>query len=105
MPTLNAAPPFTRVAVDSIQSFMRRLRATARSVGKAITAKLGWGPRSARVGASSTAQAGIVGTVGWVEKHSTRVRGRRWVSCLSPVYAPLNILMLAFFAESAHEIH
>jgi RHS repeat-associated protein len=90
MPTLNAAPPFTRVAVDSIQSVMRRLRATARSVGRAIAAKLGlvWGPRSACVGACASVQVGIVETVGWVEKPSTPLRGRRWVSFLNSVHVP-----------------
>jgi hypothetical protein len=88
MPTLNAAQPFTRVAVDSIQSVMRRLRATARSAGGAIAAKLGWvwELRNACVGASTSAQAGILGTVGWVEKPSTPVRGKRWVLCLIIVY-------------------
>jgi hypothetical protein len=93
MPLLNAAPLFTRVAVDSIQFVMLTLRATARSVGEAIAAKLGWvwGQRSARVGASTTVQVEIVETVAWVEKPSTSVCGKRWVSCVNSAYVPLRI--------------
>jgi YD repeat-containing protein len=55
MPTLNAAPPFTRVAVDSIQSVMRRLRDTARSVGGAIArGALAWAVGGAHLGAHAT---------------------------------------------------
>ena len=100
MPTLNIAQQFTRVAVDSIQSVMRRVCATARSVGEAIAAKLGWTPRSARVGTSTTEQIGIVETVGWVEKPSTPMRGKRWVSCLNPAYVLMMVCAPVFGAGS-----
>jgi RHS repeat-associated protein len=105
MPTLNAAQPFTRVAVDSIQSVMLTLRATARSVGGAIAAKLGWRLRSALVGARATAQLGIVGTVGRVEKPSTPMRGRRWVSCVKPAYGLVIASGLVSSVGHANPLH
>jgi RHS repeat-associated protein len=94
MPTLNIAQPFTRVAVDSIQSVVGRVCAKARTMGGAIAAKLGWGPLSARVGASTIVQ---LETVGWVEQPSTPLRGKRWVSCLKTAYG--LIMTAAFFTS------